>query len=211
MARLAERFARPQACHACRRQKGVVLMVTLIALVTLALAALALIRSVDTNIIVAGNMALKQAATLSADNGVETAITWMVGKSIDDFNDDISGSGYFATVSADEKTDPDENPLKWSAETWASKGKPAEGGDITGGVDQGNNTIRYVIHRMCSEDGEPSVEKCLVVEGSAEGEGMHVQSGPKLDATGLLSPLYRITARVDGPRNTVSYVQTFVF
>ena len=64
----------PLAYHA---EKGVVLFIALIALVVMSLAAVALIRSVDTNTLIAGNLGFKQSATVSADSGVETAITWL--------------------------------------------------------------------------------------------------------------------------------------
>jgi len=56
------------------RQRGVVLFFALIALVVMSLAAVALIRSVDTNTLIAGNLAFKQAATSSGDSGLEMAI-----------------------------------------------------------------------------------------------------------------------------------------
>jgi len=57
-----------------RQQSGVVLFVALIALVAMSLAAVSLIRSVDSNNMIAGNLSSKQAATSSADVGVEAAI-----------------------------------------------------------------------------------------------------------------------------------------
>ncbi|MGB9093633.1 MAG: hypothetical protein WCB93_05930, partial [Gallionella sp.] len=57
------------------RQRGVVLFFALIALVVMSLAAVALIRSVDTSTMIAGNIAFKQAATTSGDGGIEGAIT----------------------------------------------------------------------------------------------------------------------------------------
>ena len=59
------------------RQRGVVLIIALIALVIMTLAALAMIRSVDTSNLIAGNMAFQQAATHSGDSGIEAAITWL--------------------------------------------------------------------------------------------------------------------------------------
>ena len=59
----------------CRpRQRGSVLLFTLIAVVAMTLAALLLIRSVDTNTLISGNLAFRQAATTSADAGVQFAV-----------------------------------------------------------------------------------------------------------------------------------------
>lgn len=189
------------------RQRGVVLLITLIALVTLALAALALVRSVDTNIIVAGNVSLKQAATLTADNGVESAIAWLnqieVAPGIAHFNNDDADDAYYATSDGFDPL----NDAAWNGGVTVAV---ATGTGIDGGRDLSGNRIRYVIQRMCSEDGEPDVNRCLIVEGESDTSSMRVMDDPP-PSEPPLSPIYRITARVDGPRNTVSYVQAFVY
>lgn len=198
--------ARPIILTRARRQRGVVLLITLIALVTLALAALALVRSVDTNIIVAGNVSLKQAATLTADNGVETAVGWMNSVAANSLESDATENAYYATSDGFD-------PL--ADQSWRGGGvttRFAEGGGITAGVDSSGNRIRYVIQRMCSEVGVPTEDLCLLIEGIAEGHDQGVSTGRSdIGNDGLASPVYRITARVDGPRNTVSYVQAFVY
>jgi Tfp pilus assembly protein PilX len=59
------------------KQRGVVLFFALISLLAIMLAAVALIRSVDTSTMIAGNLAFKQAATTSGDAGTEAAINWL--------------------------------------------------------------------------------------------------------------------------------------
>src|SRR5207302_1311973 len=56
-----------------RRQRGVVLFVALIIMVAMSLAAVALIRSVDTTSAVIGNLAFRQASVLPANMAVENA------------------------------------------------------------------------------------------------------------------------------------------
>ena len=56
------------------RQGGVVLVVALIILVALMLGGIALVRSVGTTNIIAGNLAFQQAATQSGEAGTEAAI-----------------------------------------------------------------------------------------------------------------------------------------
>src|SRR5256714_7192687 len=53
------------------RQRGIVLFVALIVMVALSLAAIALIRSVDTTTTVIGNLAFRQASILPANMAVE--------------------------------------------------------------------------------------------------------------------------------------------
>ena len=62
---------------ALRRERGVVLLMALIVLLAMTLAGLALMRSVSTSNVIAGNMAFQQAATQSADTGVEAAVTFL--------------------------------------------------------------------------------------------------------------------------------------
>ena len=59
-----------------RAQQGVVLFIALIILVAMTLAGIALMRSVDTNVLIAGNLAFRQANTMYADTGVEAARAW---------------------------------------------------------------------------------------------------------------------------------------
>ena len=55
------------------RQRGVVLFIALIVMVAMSLAAIALIRSVDTTNILIGNLAFRQASILPANIAVEQA------------------------------------------------------------------------------------------------------------------------------------------
>ncbi len=57
-----------------RSQRGVILIITLIVLVAMTLASIAMVRSVDTSTVIAGNLAFKQSATASGDAGLEAAI-----------------------------------------------------------------------------------------------------------------------------------------
>lgn len=195
------------------RQSGAVLFVALIALVALALAAVALVRSVDTNMIVSGNIAFKQSATLSGDSGTETAIAWLRAEFDADqtkLHNHDAGKGYYATNSTSE-FDID-NSSHWTTD---NKYGVASGDSINNeGVESATgNQIRYVIQRMCSEDGEPTEAICINAPGGlSNSSSKGVSATPPLTGTSNpLSPLYRVTVRVTGPRNTVSFIQAFVY
>jgi len=95
-------------------QRGVVLFVALIALVVMSLAAVALIRSVDTATIIAGNLAFRQSATTSSDRGFNDpasgAMAWLTttdnSNSTKDpttdathsFNITNTGAGYYSNA-----------------------------------------------------------------------------------------------------------------
>ena len=75
-------------------QRGVVLFIALIVLVAMTLAGLAMMRSVDTNNLIAGNLAFKNAAVSAGDAAVEAARTWVMTKTPGQLEADQAG--YFA-------------------------------------------------------------------------------------------------------------------
>ena len=186
-------------------QQGVVLFFALIALVVMSLAAVALIRSVDTNSLIAGNLSFKQSSMLSADTGVETAITWVTNNA-GLLEADSMANGYYAT--SDVPAHPDAKALV---------DENGVAGIIVNPDSQGN-TITYVIQRMCRDevptrlpfDDADKKELCLFgpLTEPADNKGVNKEVYPTGKAASLI---YRVTAKVEGPKNTVSYIQTFVY
>ena len=74
---LNARRIRGRSAAPIARQRGVVVLVAIIVLVVMLLAGIALVRSIDTTNVIAGNLAFQQSATHSADTGVEAAIAWL--------------------------------------------------------------------------------------------------------------------------------------
>ncbi|WP_020167434.1 MULTISPECIES: pilus assembly PilX family protein [Methylotenera] len=195
------------------KQSGVVLFIALIALVVMSLAAAALIRSVDTNTLITGNLAFKQSAIVSSDRGVETAVGWLNAQAIADvasLNVDSVGNGYFSTFDA---LDLDDRTVLRAAATWANNSAVASGVNITAGreTDTGNE-IRYIVQRMCREPNvAPNVDDCQFGAGNDSTGSIGGDHDLMLDLSPLPSPMYRITVRVAGPKNTVSYTQTYTY
>ncbi len=181
------------------KQAGVVLFIALIALVVMSLAAVALIRSVDTNTLIAGNISYKQSALISSDSGVETALSWLTTQT--DLNENLNTQGYYATSADEAKTLAD-----------SPNAKVATGNLLTDGVDSSGNTIKYIIQRMCNNSGAANTTHCLY---GPPGEDENSKSNCDLSNPCLGEPtgalLYRITTKVTGPKNTVSYSQAFVY
>ena len=176
-------------------QKGLVLFVALIALVAMSLAAAALIRSVDTSTLVAGNLAFKQSATMSADTSITIASDYIgtqVGTGA--LENPIPADGYYATA----------NTLDYSsAATWTNANSaPA------GGIDTSGNTVRYVIERICRDAGPANADNCLL--GQLE---LAIDSSPNPEPSedNGKAPVYRLTSRVTGPKNTLTYIQTYIY
>jgi len=183
------------------RQQGVVLFIALIVLVAMTLAAIALVRSVDTVNQIAGNLAFKQGATHSGDAAVETARTWLVAQAAGTLWNNNAANGYYAstpTVGQGAET-------SWDQYNWT-------GSAIALPADAAGNQVSYVVHRLCQISGDPSGagNNCLSTvitgstpPGSSKGAG---RKGP----SGTAQYYYRITSRIIGPRNTVSYTQTLI-
>ncbi len=209
--------------HKRQGQRGVVLFIALIALVVMSLAAVALVRSVDTSTLVAGNLAFKQAATSSADAALEAAIPWMLTTQTAQipkdpwlepthaFNNDAPASGYYSSMA----TPADLT----AASTWtAAASRPGTGAHFNAdGLDSTTgNTVRYIIQRTCRNANQLlSTTNCLFSDvqvniGSKRGR-LTYEAGLGTGASSVGSPLYRITARVTGPRNTVSYIQAYAY
>lgn len=193
-----------------KQQHGIILFIALIALVVMSLAAVALIRSVDTNTLIAGNISTKQSAIVSADSGLETALTWLGSVAPATLEVDSAANaalGYYATQATDPTT------LSWNA-TDSRPASDASGNIDSSGMDKSGNTIRYVIQRMCRNSGATDPGNCLFGAPVVGGSSQVVK-----DATGACgnctstsqSIMYRVTARVTSTKNTVSYIQAFVY
>ncbi len=191
------------------RQSGVVLIISLIVLVAMMLAAIALVRMADTNNLIAGNMAFQQAATRSGDQGLETAFTWLQARASGVTLESSDATGGYradgATLGPNLTTNP---PQSWDAYWSASLAARAIG---AAQVDAAGNTVYYVIDRLCRSTGSRSNGADCVASpsanpnnaGSAQTAGVKPPDPPSV-------VYYRITARIEGPRNTVSYVQSIV-
>lgn len=171
-----------------QQQGGVVLFFALIALVALMLAAIALVRSVDTANAIAGNVAFKQGTIQEADSGVEAAFKALTVPTIIDKTQDDLERYYYATY------DP----------AVAVPGARLDAASDTVGAASGNK-VRYVIERMCLNAGAVDPANCLqppVTGNSSKASGQTVFVEDKV--------YYRVTVRISGPRNTSSTVQVIL-
>lgn len=200
------------------KQRGVVLFFALIALVVMSLAAVALIRSVDTSTMIAGNLAFKQSATASGDSGLEAGVAALTATQAlmkagnsnvlmdpnNAFNLTNAANGYYSNAddSALNLTDP---------ANWVNASSKLVG------TDAGGNEVRFIIQRMCRDpDLILSTTNCVFSSAALDNNGHEVPLPSSIcQGTGCpsigQSPEYRITSRTAGPANTVSYVQAFVY
>jgi Tfp pilus assembly protein PilX len=192
-----------------KAQRGVILFVALIVLVAMTLTGIALIRSVDTNVLVAGNLAFRQGATSAADWGIEAARTYLkttIGANKAALDNDNPAAAYYATwQSGLDLVGTTTTPFSWS------------GAAQLVGTDTGGNEVRYVVHRMCEASGATSAAgaNCVKASGGGGTTGTEGSTKGTVSYGTLALPAstvvyYRVTVRVLGPRNTLSYVQAML-
>lgn len=214
-------------CPLIERQRGLILLIAMIALVVLSLAAVALIRTVDSATIIAGNLAFKQSTTSSGEAALIRANQWLAAQAAVDppvgFDNNNLAAGYYATMTSltTLRGLPSEKIFEalTADATWAvanSQAAIVKCNGVDSDKDCSGNTIRYVIERMCSHPGAVEgsaladpLQKCLFGP-SVESGGSH-QGGDYGVATTEASPMFRITARSAGPKNTFGYIQSFVY
>lgn len=194
-----------------KRQRGVVLFIALIALVAMTLAGIALMRSVDTANVIAGNFAFKESTLHATDQAIEFAITALPGV-IGTTGATASANQYLPVQSAvDSQGVP--TGVDWSA--IASQHDNSTGNDV-----------QYVIERMC--DMVPAVAASGVIPAVAAhapdqtnrnevtdycitapqcSPGVSINTPPFCVAGDIN---YRVTTRATGPRGTISVVQSVV-
>lgn len=187
--------------HAIRRaQRGAVLFIALIVLVAMSLAGLALMRGVDTGTLIANNLAFKQSATMGADLGVESARTWLLANAGANLQNDqpaiAGGNGYWST--SQDALDLI-NTYDWSTA-------------VNVGTDAAGNQVSYVIQRLCDASGPTTSAHCIKTSSTTTAAG--TKGGAAYGTYAISAPtdaFYRVTVRVVGPRNTVSFVQATMY
>lgn len=206
-----------------RPQRGIALIFVLIALVLMSVAAVGLIRMVDTGNLVVGNLAFKQSTTAAADGSANNAIAWLqlntAGMTLHNTNPAL---GYYATsLSELDITGRSETATRvlvdWNdddcayaaANSYATCIAAAEENSVDG------YTTSYVITRVCKTAGDPNAGGNSCARPISNGDREPPQKGAP-DYTNYerfgttAGPYFRIVVRAQGPRNTVSFTETYV-
>jgi type IV pilus assembly protein PilX len=197
---------RPDRPHQASRQTGVILLIVLVALVALLSAGIALVRSSDVGLLQAGNLAFHRDLHNQAERGIQAALA------------QFNTTGVLATEAARSANQP---AVNYSAQRLATdaRGMPLAllsesklgtvgkaGNDL---IDKQNAvTVRTVIDRLCAQVGAYSSATCTNFApaiGQAPGP---VDSQDRGNLTSAELPVYRISVRATGPRNTQVFLQT---
>jgi len=211
---LSARSRRAQSSTSFKRQQGVVLLFGLVALVIMLFGAVALMRSLNTSLYTAGNIAFKRDLANEAERIVPTILNAF---------DDAAG-----VLSTDAKRSAHLQSANYRASILPTnaQGIPqallddAQWAAVATNeltiADQGIR-IRYLIDRLCDAEGLDTAlgaQHCSLVTGTVATGGTRRQLLRAEDASSAGAAavkqqvVYRVSIRVDGPRNTQSFFQT---
>ncbi len=187
-----------------QRERGTVLIIALIVLVAMTLAGIATMRSVDTATVMAGNIAFRQSATNAADQGVQAGYLWLAGNLTSGNLDNSNASvGYSSNAAANEPKWSD--PAAWVNAAQLNGGAP----------DAAGNRVWFMIERMCPQANTPANaanNTCGSTPDpgavSREGQDHFRQTGGVFKKPPAIH--YRVTAKAEGPRKSVTIVQTML-
>jgi type IV pilus assembly protein PilX len=185
------------------RQHGMVsTLLSIIVLVVSLMAAVALMRSVDTSNTIAGSLTFRQGVVQEAERAYAAVKTGI------NFNEPASDSnqsgGYYASPQAQDSVRPD-LPAILTAKSIAA-GTVGQLPALNTG-----NTVSYVVERLCPAAGPANPTICVVPGASLSGGSVSNQTkdnGPPFNSGAYAA--FRLTVRVDGPKGAVGYVQTIL-
>jgi type IV pilus assembly protein PilX len=209
-------YASRRALAIGTRQRGVVLLFSLIALVILLLAAVALMRSFNTSQFMAGNIAFKRDLQNQGERAVDRVLTdFRAGNPLANMATraaNRAASNYSAAMlPTNNQGIPralGDTDLVFSA-AWTAPDIAAAPGV----------SIRYIVDRMCNAAGDEKTlgaDNCVIADNAMPSGGSASNligpDGKPLCATCKSAApqgvVYRLSIRVDGPRNTQAFFQS---
>jgi type IV pilus assembly protein PilX len=195
-----------------RQQRGAILLIALLVMLLMSIGAIALVTATNSSNLAVGNLAFRQASILPANFAVEQATAALFKDAnngtpmIADSRVDDPSQNYYATHNQSASWDNKHGipqPLQTKSSARALKVQFK---------DQADNDITYVIERMCNPaaavipvDKKATSAWCDMMPPK-QSPGT-TSNDPPLFAAATL-PYYRVTVRVDGPKNTTSFIQS---
>jgi type IV pilus assembly protein PilX len=181
------------------RQRGVTLLIAIIALVVMTVGALALVRSTQTSLRLSGNLAFKRDLANQAERGIALAVADLRTGALSSNAaraSNVASRNYSATrLTSSTQGIPN---ILFDDAAFTSAFTRADVSDT--GI-----AVRYVIDRLCTTTGTFDATSCAFVSRSAR--DIKGEPDPK-NLGSINSGIYRISVRVTGPRGVQSFVQT---
>jgi hypothetical protein len=206
-------------------QRGVSLIFSLLTLAALSLAAVALIRSVDTGAAILGNLSFRQNTTLSTDEASRQAVNWLAQQQAATLQADLPARAYVASnvLNLDvvgNSSDVNRAVIDWTSAGDCSgfKANTFKGGCYASAASPDpmpdGYTARYFILRLCSGPGDPIKVSCArplagSTSNTIERGALGSNDGTRLESNAQ-SQYFRVLVRVQGTRKTVTYTETLV-
>jgi type IV pilus assembly protein PilX len=198
-------------------QRGTVLLLTLVVLVVLLLGGVALVRSFDTSLLTAGNIAFKRDLVNQGERVVPVVLKLFQTGALNTATarqNNNQGQNYSAAILP---SSPQGVPLVL-LDNGAFTAIGNAGNDIVLQDLNQNVKIRYVVDRMCNAQGLDATlgsAGCILADNGLS-NAVDVNNSNTADFAGPdgkagavpQQVVYRISVRVDGPRNTQAFLQT---
>ena len=203
------------------RQRGVVLIASLIILAVMLIAAVALVRSFDVSLTTAGNLAFKRDLAQQSEQATQNILALFRPGGVLDSRANRAASDITRNYSAVVlPNNPQGIPVALLAATLPAGVGTAPDIDAGRGI-----TLRYVVDRLCSEPGDDTAlgpDRCTLSDstllpGGSSSQWMRAETGSGVAAGGAGAGLggavaqpvvYRLSIRASGPRGTQSFFQT---
>ncbi|WP_269533711.1 hypothetical protein [Chitinimonas sp. BJYL2] len=193
------------------RETGFVLFITLVLMVLMSIAGIAVLRAVDSSNAVSNNIAFRQSALQTAEVATNAAVAWMrANRSL--LSQNQTASGYYAAVpdsgtdALGDRTTVLTDNIDWYANQATAPYKPS-----TLVADGNGNRYAYVIHRLCRVVGDfnASGNDCALAGSGNKSFSSKGEAAYGNFALGSSAAVYyRITTRIVGPRDAESFTQT---
>ncbi|MGJ7581714.1 hypothetical protein ACSFA3_16145 [Variovorax sp. RHLX14] len=184
-----------------RRQSGVVLLLCLIVLVVLLAGGVAVVRSMNTSLQSAGNLAFRRDLVNQGEQALsQVLVQFKAGGVLAVTTADLPGANYKASMLA---SNPQGIPtVLVNDATFSSVGTAADLAGATADV-----KIRYVVDRLCNSSGIPASNTCVQSAAAPTG-GSAFDNGrrPKPKT----ATVYRVSIRVTGARSTQVFLQSSI-
>ena len=183
-------------------QRGVVMIFSLIILLILTIGAVALMRSMNTSLISAGNLAFHRDLVNQGEQAVSTVVAAFKTDNLPTTGGittaDVLTSNYSSVALPTNAQGVPNALLLSTANFQATYTAP----DLVGSTP--DVTMRYVVDRLCSVTGPASIPICVQSSGLPTGGTANRNTA----VTPPSATVYRLTVRVSGPRNTQTFLQT---
>lgn len=186
-------------------ERGVVLLLCLIVLVVLLAGGVAVVRSMNTSLSSAGNLAFKRDLVNQGEQAADAVLKLFATGALSTSGADlvsVKAQNYSATrLDTNERGIPRALLSNTEFDTVGTSSN-----DIQDTSRKDQIKVRYVIDRLCNATGAPSKSNCVYAPATTDVRGGSVQESSRPPPPKAL--VYRLSIRVDGPRDTQVFLQS---